>query len=124
MREHNLALVLRRVATSTGGDAASRADVAAATGLTRATVSSLVDELVRGGLVEELEPAAPGGVGRPATGLRLAGTGPAGLGLEVNVDYLAAVVVDLTGSVRHRAMHRADQRGRDPGAVGSSLAAL
>ena len=31
----------------------------------------------------------------------LATDGPAGLGLEVNVDYLAACVVDLTGAVRH-----------------------
>jgi predicted NBD/HSP70 family sugar kinase len=125
LREHNLALVLRQLAAAGArAAAASRADVAAVTGLTRATVSSLVDELVRGGLVEELGPATPGGVGRPATGLRLAGTGPAGLGLEVNVDYLAAVVVDLTGAVRHRSMHRADQRGRAPGAVADSLCAL
>ncbi|HEX8628965.1 MAG TPA: hypothetical protein VF755_12425, partial [Catenuloplanes sp.] len=40
LRAHNLALVLRQVAT--GDRPYSRAGVAAATGLTRATVSALV----------------------------------------------------------------------------------
>ena len=45
MRAHNLALVLRTCADS--ADPISRAAVAAATGLTRATVSALVDDLRR-----------------------------------------------------------------------------
>ncbi len=108
VRAHNLALVLRHVATGTVP--LSRAAVAAATGLTRATVSALVDDLVAGRLLTELEPARRTGAGRPAVGLALSPDGPAGLGLEVNVDYLAAAVVDFTGTVRHRVVRHLDQR--------------
>ncbi|MCL0167739.1 MarR family transcriptional regulator, partial [Klebsiella pneumoniae] len=54
LRDHNLAVVLRRVANAQ--EPVSRADLAVETGLTRATVSSLVDTLVEGGLLTELEP--------------------------------------------------------------------
>jgi predicted NBD/HSP70 family sugar kinase len=108
VRAHNLALVLRTVAA--GADPPSRAATAALTGLTRATVSALVDDLVAGGLLTEVEPAPRTGAGRPAAGLALAPDGPAGLGLEINVDYLAACVVDLRGNLRHRLVEHADQR--------------
>jgi predicted NBD/HSP70 family sugar kinase len=122
LREHNLALVLRHVVASRR--TISRADIAATTGLTRATVSALVDELVAGRLLTEVAPTPRAGAGRPATGLALSTEGPAGLGLEVNVDYLAACVVDLTGAVRHRTVHRADQRPRRPARVLTDLARL
>ena len=110
LREHNLALVLRRVAMSPRP--LSRADVAAATGLTRATVSTLVDDLVAGALVAELDPQPRASVGRPATGLALSSDGPCGLGLEINVDYLSACVMDLRGTVRHQVTQHVDQRDR------------
>ncbi|MDG4828909.1 ROK family protein [Solwaraspora sp. WMMD1047] len=110
LREHNLALVLRQVAAGVDGRPPSRADIAAATGLTRATVSALVDDLIGGRLLTEVEPVPRTGAGRPAQGLALAGDGPAGLGLEINVDYLAACVMDLTGAVRHREVRRTDLR--------------
>lgn len=119
MRAHNLALVLSTVADS--ADPPSRAAVAAATGLTRATVSALVDDLIAGGLLTELDPPPRTGAGRPAAGLALTSTGPAGLGLEINVDYLAVCVVDLTGVVRQRFIEHADQR---PVAAAAALAAL
>ncbi|OLB77832.1 MAG: sugar kinase [Actinobacteria bacterium 13_2_20CM_2_71_6] len=122
LRAHNMALVLRQVATT--NRPVSRADVAAATGLARATVSTLVDELVRARLLAETGRAPRTGAGRPATGLVLASTGPAGLGLEINVDYLAACVLDLAGTVRHRATEWVDQRGRPPHEVVATLAQL
>jgi predicted NBD/HSP70 family sugar kinase len=132
--QHNLAVVLREVGLDAAtpplgssqppGPAVSRARIAEATGLTRATVSALVDDLLRGGLVAEVEPAPRRGAGRPATGLILSPAGPAGLGLEVNIDYLAAAVVDLTGAVRHREVRHVDQRGRLPGEVLRETAAL
>ncbi|GAA0797225.1 ROK family protein [Spirilliplanes yamanashiensis] len=108
VRAHNLALVLRHVAGA--ATPPSRAAIAAATGLTRATVSALVDDLVAGTLLTELTPAPRAGAGRPAVGLALSPDGPAGLGLEVNVDYLSAAVVDFTGHVRHRVVRHLDQR--------------
>jgi len=122
LRTHNLGLVLRLVAASP--QPVSRADVASATGLTKATVSTLVDELLAGSLLVEVEPAPRTGAGRPAVGLRLAAQGPAGLGLEINVDYLAACVVDLTGAIRLHEIRRADQRGRPPDAVLDDVAGL
>ncbi|MFI5936886.1 ROK family protein [Actinoplanes sp. NPDC051494] len=112
VRAHNLALVLQTVANS--ADPISRAAVAGATGLTRATVSALVDDLIAGTLLTEVDPAPRSGAGRPAAGLRPAANGPAGLGLEINVDYRAACVVDLTGTVRHHLVETGDQRdGRE-----------
>src|SRR3954469_24395276 len=119
VRAHNLALVLQTVANS--ADRPSRAAVATATGLTRATVSALVDDLIAGALLIEVEPAPRTGAGRPAVGLAVHPDGPAGLGLEINVDYLAACVVDLTGAVRHRVVEHADQRPLTPEAALTAL---
>src|ERR687887_800351 len=68
MRHHNLALVLQHIAAE---GPLSRARIASLTGLTRATVSSLVDDLRQAALVTELGPRTGGGIGR-------AGAGPAG----------------------------------------------
>jgi len=95
LREHNLALVARSVFGAT--EPPSRAAVAVATGLTRATVGSLVDQLVAGRVVAELAPA-PGQVGRPAVPLVPASRTVVGLGLEVNVDYVGVRALDLSGA--------------------------
>jgi predicted NBD/HSP70 family sugar kinase len=92
----------------------SRADVAAITGLTRATVSSLVDTMIAGDLISEVEPRQAQHTGRPANGLVVAGHAVAGVGVEINIDYVACFLLDLAGQVRHRAILRQDQRGRDP----------
>jgi predicted NBD/HSP70 family sugar kinase len=118
VRAHNLALVLHTVANR--ADRPSRAAVATLTGLTRATVSALVDDLIAGGLLIGLDPPPRTGAGRPAAGLALSPDGPAGLGLESNVDYLAACVVDLTGAVRHRVVRGID----DPSSALGELSSL
>ncbi|MBY8873339.1 ROK family protein [Micromonospora sp. PLK6-60] len=122
LRELNLAVVLGRIAAAARPP--SRADLATDTGLTRATVSAVVDDLIGGRLVCESAPAPRSGAGRPARGLVLADHGPAGLGLEINVDYLAACVVDLAGTVRHHVVHRADLRPVSPADAVARLAAL
>ncbi|MGD7706296.1 ROK family transcriptional regulator [Microlunatus sp. Y2014] len=95
LRSANLGLVLRAVLT---GDSPSRADVAARTGMTRSTVSRLVDELMAGGLLAELEPLT-GARGRPATPLVAAAGTVAALGLELSVEHVFAHVSDLAGNV-------------------------
>jgi len=112
LREHNLALVLGAVAR-TGPQ--SRARLACLTGLTKATVSSLVDTLVTGGLLHELGPSAAGADGRPTPGrpglpLGLSPDGPVGIGLEINVDYIACCTVDLAQNLRRRETVIADLR--------------
>ncbi|HEY2043210.1 MAG TPA: ROK family transcriptional regulator [Jatrophihabitans sp.] len=105
VRQHNLALVLAELRRSPG----SRAHLAQRTGLTKATVASLVDSLVAQGILDEAEPASSG-PGRPARALALDPSGPIGLGIEINVDYLAAGVVDLTGRLRGHRHLPADNR--------------
>ncbi|MFD1233180.1 ROK family protein, partial [Pseudonocardia benzenivorans] len=109
VRRHNRGLVLGAVADA----AASRAAIAARTGLTRGTVSSLVDDLLADGMLVELE-APRGGRGRPANPLQLNPSGPGGVGLEIGVDDVAACVADLTGAVRVARRVPSDHRHRDP----------
>ncbi|GAA1860166.1 ROK family transcriptional regulator [Myceligenerans crystallogenes] len=97
LRERNLRLVAHAVFGAP--EPLSRAGVAAATGLTRATVSTLADQLIGAGLIAELPAVADGRAGRPAVPLVPARRSVVGMGLEVNVDYLGARVVDLTGAV-------------------------
>lgn len=121
LRRRNMALVMRALAA---GENVTRAAVAAEVGLTRATVSTLVDELLAAGLVEEQGAQRPGTVGRPGTVLALSGTGPAGIGAEIGVDHLAACAVDLHGRVRARAQRPAANRSRPAAAVLAELAEL
>ncbi|GAB2773266.1 ROK family transcriptional regulator [Amycolatopsis magusensis] len=107
VRRHNSALVLRAIADGPG---VSRAGLAAATGLTKATVSTVVDRLIAADLVAEGEPERRNGPGRRGTVVSLSPTGPHGLGIEVGVDYLAYCLVDLTGEVRAEQVRLADNR--------------
>ncbi|MGW1598870.1 ROK family protein [Streptomyces sp. NPDC002343] len=121
MRRRNLARVMHAVSAE---GSLSRAAVASRIGLTRAAVSTLVDELVRWGLLEELGPERPGRVGRPGSALAVSGRGPAGIGAEIGVDHLAVCAVDLRGEVRARAVRRGGNRGRAPEPVTEELTAL
>ena len=96
LRDHNLAVVLQTIAAA---GTLSRADVAARTGLTRATVSRLVQDLLDGEFVDECELPESSGPGRPATPLRLSDARFAGVGIEINVDYLAGRALALDGTV-------------------------
>src|SRR4051794_31116846 len=80
IRESNLALLYRLIVDAPAP--VSRAALAAATGMTRATASALADALLAGGLIAEVAPPPAAAAGRPAAGLVPARTGPAGLGLE------------------------------------------
>ncbi len=106
LKRHNLSLVLRQIAASRR---LSRAQLAALTGLTKATVSTLVDALMDAQLVVERDPER-GLIGRPGSPLSLNPQGPAGLGMEINVDYVSCCVVDLTGAVRFRGTVVGDNR--------------
>jgi predicted NBD/HSP70 family sugar kinase len=94
VRATNLAVVLRYVRAKAP---CSRADIAAATGLNKATVSSLVADLIDRRLLRETG-LTEHRIGRPATMLVLDGSPYAAVGLEVNADYLTAVAMDLAGT--------------------------
>jgi predicted NBD/HSP70 family sugar kinase len=121
MRRANLALVLGAVARL---GATSRAQLADATGLTRAAAGSLVSELIDAGLVQEHGVSLEGRVGRPSTVVSLNNRGPAALGLEIGVEHLGACVMDLGAEVRTRIRVPAPNRGRDPGSVIGQLATV
>lgn len=121
VRRHNLGLVMRHIARH---GPRSRVQIAAETGLNKATVSSLVAELMDRGLLTEAAPASLGAVGRPAREVRLAGDGIAGIGLEVGEHHLLACAVDLTGVVRFRKLASDDNRGRAADDVLDQLANL
>jgi predicted NBD/HSP70 family sugar kinase len=96
VRRSNLALVLGRLREA---GQRSRADLATDTKLNKATVSSLVAELTRRGLVRETGIRSDGAVGRPARILAVDGAAVGTLGLEANADYIAAHGTDLAGRV-------------------------
>ena len=121
-RAAHLALALRCVAEQSG--AISRAGISAATGLNRSTACSLIDELIGGGLVREVGVTTRARAGRPGTALALRSDGPAGLGIDVNVDYTAVCVVDLTGAVRYKHVVAEDQRGHDVAEILDRIARL
>jgi predicted NBD/HSP70 family sugar kinase len=121
MRRANLALVLGAVARL---GTTSRAQLADATGLTRAAAGSLVSELIDAGLVQEHGVSLEGRVGRPSTVVSLNNRGPAALGLEIGVEHLGACVMDLGAEVRTRIRVPAPNRGRDPGSVIGQLATV
>jgi predicted NBD/HSP70 family sugar kinase len=96
VRRSNLGLVLRHLRDS---GSRSRARIAHETGLNKATVSSLVAELTDRGLVSAGDIDRAGSVGRPGLIVHLDGTAVCGIGVELNVDYAATLVLDLRGEV-------------------------
>ena len=121
VRRANLGVVLKQIAD---GAPRSRASVAAETGLTRGTVSSLVGELIELDLLRETgEDEHVGRVGRPAQTLEL-GDRIVAIGLEINVDYLAVCVEDLTGTIRYERRVHTDNRRAQPQPVLDRLARM
>ena len=96
LRRHNTAAVLRALRRL---GPATRVELARHTGLAKATVGAIVADLESAGAVVE-EGSRPGVRGRPGRPVVLRGDGFVGLGLELNVDYVSAVVLDLAGTVR------------------------
>lgn len=119
VRRHNLSLITGALAVA----ASSRAELAQRTGLTKATVSSLVDSLLAQGiLVEGMAPAPR--VGRPARPVSLNPDGPMALGVEINVDYLAGCLLNLRGQPRGQLRVMVDNRTRTPAQIAGQASAL
>ena len=105
VRASNMSTVLRNILVSPGE--VTRAGLSLRTGMTRATISRLVDDLVGAGLVREVEPGDGGGRGRPANRLTPAEGSAAALGVEVDVTSLDIMLVDLAGrELGHRRIER------------------
>jgi predicted NBD/HSP70 family sugar kinase len=110
VRSHNLALVMSAIGGGvTASAGSSRTAIAARTGLTKASVTSLVDELMACGLLIEDEPTR-GARGRPSTTLRVHPAAPAAIGIDLGVNAVTAVRTDLAGLVLDE--HRVPAHGR------------
>jgi predicted NBD/HSP70 family sugar kinase len=114
VRRHHLSLVLESLLHEGPG---SRSDLAKRIGLTKATMSALVADLLNRGRAKELDLVAEGRVGRPAAAIAPAGWSVGALGLEIGTDGVSACVVDLAGDVRIRRSRGGDNRRSRPGKV-------
>lgn len=99
LRRQNTSIVLRSLRQL---GPATRAELAKRTGLAKATIGVIVAGLEAIGAVTETERTGPAvaGRGRPGTPVALSGHRFLGLGLELNVDYVAVAVLDLSGRTR------------------------
>ncbi|MCK3778632.1 ROK family transcriptional regulator [Ensifer sesbaniae] len=79
----------------------SRAELARATALTKQTVSNIIEDLERDGLVESLE-AVRNGRGQPSTPYRLVPEGAFAIGLQIDRHVTRTIAVDLVGRVLAR----------------------
>ena len=82
--------------------ALSRADLARATRLTKQTVSNIIDELERDGLVAAHEVIRKGR-GQPSTPYSLVPAGAFAIGLQIDRHITRALAVDLMGTILTRA---------------------
>jgi predicted NBD/HSP70 family sugar kinase len=115
LRRRNRGMVLQAVQA---GGATSRIDIVRATGLSRTTVSSLVNQLIAEGLLAEGTdrggPPSAHQTGRPPTRLTLEPSGGAVLGIHLRHDGIRLALADLAGSVLAEVLvdldvdHRAD----------------
>ncbi|WP_182049576.1 ROK family transcriptional regulator [Changpingibacter yushuensis] len=112
IRESNLALVAGVLFSD--GSGLTRADLAQRTGLTRATISRLVKDLISLDMVVEGPASDSQGAGRPGTPLFPASRTMVGIGLEVNADKVSGVAIDLTGATVDSFAIEIDLVGSDP----------
>lgn len=120
VRRANLTLLLRSLRD---GGPRSRARLAADLGLNKATVSSLVGELIDRGLARQGN-AERGAVGRPGTIVEINGSGAFGVGAEINVHHVSTLAVDLAGETVSERRTSVDTRGLRPDEVVDRLAEL
>ncbi len=97
-RQHNLRLVLKTIYDQ--GEI-SRADIARATGLTRATVSDVVSQLIGQGLVAETG-IGPSAGGKPPILLGVVDDARQIVGIDLAESEFRGAVINLRGEIRHR----------------------
>lgn len=121
LREQNSSLVLRTIAQS--AEPPSRAAVAARTGLTKATVSRLVEDLISRQIVRELEPVYAL-AGRPSLPLALTQLTYLAVGIEININYVSLVAMDLSGTQVFSAVEHRSNRNSEPAKAFTAVQSL
>lgn len=107
-----------------GGQSLSRADMARALGVTRATIGHAVAALTGAGLVLETAETAPARVGRPGVALHLNPQGAHFIGVEIDTRAITAVLVNLSMQVTARRVEPTGPRFRDPAAMTARILAM
>jgi glucokinase-like ROK family protein len=97
-RKHNSSLILDLLRIE---GPLSRARLAGKIGLTRSTVSRIVDELNEEKLVKEVS-LSPSRKGRPGMLLELDPRGGSAIGLEIGVNFISILLTDFTANVLWR----------------------
>jgi predicted NBD/HSP70 family sugar kinase len=97
LRSHNSALVLRVLWSDKEG--ASRSELSRATGLSKATVSAIVSDLLEAGVVAETHQRASGG-GRPGKVLQFQYDRYSIVGVEMGASHVTVVRTDLAGKIQ------------------------
>jgi len=96
VRKVNLSVVLRHIHIALP---VSRAQIATATGLNKSTVSSLVDDLLKRGLILESGTNSVG-TGRPATLLKINPNAGNIIGVQFGVDFVEVILTDFVGKIQ------------------------
>ncbi|KKJ75742.1 hypothetical protein WH95_16850 [Kiloniella litopenaei] len=94
-KAHNLRLVLSEVLSN---DEISRADIAKRTGLTRQTISNLVENLLHSGMLAEGK-YKKGGTGKPSRILQISPTAAFSIGIRIELNKIVISLVDLSGNL-------------------------
>lgn len=97
-RLHNARMVLKMIYNT---DHISRADISRYTQLTRATVSSIVSELMKSGLIQEDGVGLPAG-GKPPILLRMVDDGRHLICVDLANDEFHGAIVNLRGEIKYR----------------------
>ena len=121
IRKENLLLILENILCADG--IVSRAQLAQKTGLTRATVSRLVDELIDLDILDELDPVRST-IGRPSAPLVAKSGTFCVVGIEVALQYISVVVTDLSGAELYKVLQPINARLSDPKAILRSCAEM
>ncbi len=114
VRAHNSALLLRLLWADEEGSA--RVDLARQSGLSRATISAIVGDLLETGLVQEGAQRASRG-GRPATVLRFHDGAGTLIGVELGASHISIVRTDLRCTILDSFAQDHDVQGDPVGAL-------
>ena len=104
LREFNLSSVLKLIYRQAP---LSRAQLATRSGLNKSTISTLVEDLLRRGVIHETGINSTG-AGRPATLLEINAQVGAAIAVELGVDFVAAGLIDFRGGMLWRTQVAAD----------------
>ncbi|MDN4525036.1 ROK family transcriptional regulator [Fictibacillus fluitans] len=95
VKRNNKSLVLQTIIEK---EPLSRADIAQTTGLNKATVSSLVNDILEENLIFESGPGESSGGRRPVL-LHFNKTAGYAIGIDIGVNYVLSILTDLKGNI-------------------------